>query len=146
MRVVLVDVKKLAQHDAERTDEDDDHLFLVLDRNLQGFPLESTPILRGRSVSRIPSVSFLIDRLELARISANHPPLPEGAAYKMGGMPVDPSRVFYLLNPEGDLKHTEEAFSPWLQSMKKVGWNGIIGRRPTEFELTGALDRHDLFM
>jgi separase len=59
---------------------------------------------------------------------------------------VDPTEVYYLLNPEGDLKRTEETFTPWLRGMDKVGWAGIIGRRPAEFELKDALSRRDLFM
>lgn len=146
MRAALNDINKLVQQYTGPDQDEDQHIFLVLDKNLQGLPLESLPILRGRSVSRIPSMSFLIDRLELARISAKHPRPQEGAPYKVHGMPVDPSKVFYVLNPGGDLKNTEETFTPWLKSMKVVGWSGIIGRRPTEFELSSALDKHDLFM
>ena len=40
------------------TKASDEHLFLILDKNLQGVPWESMPTLRGRSVSRIPSLSF----------------------------------------------------------------------------------------
>ena len=42
---------------------DDSHVFLVLDKHLQGIPWECIYSLKGKSVSRIPSYSFLLDRL-----------------------------------------------------------------------------------
>ncbi|KAF4618761.1 hypothetical protein D9613_009752 [Agrocybe pediades] len=41
-------------------------VFLVLDKNVQELPLESMPILRERSVSHIPGIQFLHDRLAFA--------------------------------------------------------------------------------
>jgi hypothetical protein len=122
----------------------DEHTFLILDKRLQGIPWESTPILRGRAVSRIPSASFLLDRLHLASVSEKSVITTKNQA--IDRMSVDPTKVYYLLNPEGDLKRTEETFTPWLKSMNKVGWTGIIGRHPAEFELKDALNRRDLFM
>jgi len=123
---------------------EDEHMFLVLDRRLQGIPWESIPILRGRPVSRIPSASFLLDRLHLASVSDRMPgPMKDEVIDRIS---VDPTKVYYLLNPEGDLKRTEDTFARWLKSMGKVGWAGIIGRRPAEFELKEALNRRDLFM
>ncbi len=46
----------------------DHHIFLVLDKDTAPFPWESMPILRNRAVSRIPSMAFLQDRLELAKV------------------------------------------------------------------------------
>ncbi|CAG7851277.1 Separase; AltName: Full=Protein EXTRA SPINDLE POLES; Short=AtESP; AltName: Full=Protein RADIALLY SWOLLEN 4 [Serendipita indica DSM 11827] len=123
----------------------DEHMFLVLDKELQGLPFESMPILRGRPVSRIPSLSFLLDRLDLARMIRRG----RGDAATIAaadGLPLDPANVFYLLNPEGDLKRTEETFAPWLRQMSKVGWKGIIGRRPNVFEVQQALETADLFI
>ena len=51
---------------AER--ESDHHIFLILDKDTSMFPWESMPILRGRAVSRIPSMAFLQDRIELAKV------------------------------------------------------------------------------
>jgi separase len=123
---------------------EDEHTFLVLDKRLQGIPWESTPLLRGRAVSRIPSTAFLLDRLYLASMSEKLPITTKNQA--IDRISVDPTKAYYLLNPEGDLKRTEETFTPWLKSMNKVGWAGIIGRRPAEFELKDALNRRDLFM
>ncbi|PWN49862.1 hypothetical protein IE53DRAFT_124226 [Violaceomyces palustris] len=53
--------------DDEKLDGDH-HLFLVLDKDTCPFPWESMPILRKRPVSRIPSMAFLQDRIDLARV------------------------------------------------------------------------------
>lgn len=139
LRVVLKDVEAIWKR---RKSVEDEHIFLILDKRLQGIPWESIPVLRGRSVSRIPSLTFLIDRQHLATLSN------KSAKQKssVDRITVDPSKVFYLLNPEGDLKRTEESFTPWLKGMNKVGWSGIIGRRPADIELRDALTRRDLFI
>lgn len=130
----------------ETSNSSDQHLFLVLDKRVQGLPWESIPTLRGRSISRIPSLSFLIDRLELSRVLSEKPPLKPSDQYQSDGFEVDPRRVYYVLNPGGDLSRTEAQFSPWLQGMKKLGWSGVIGRAPTEMEMISALEKNDLFM
>jgi separase len=119
--------------------KDDTHMFLVLDKNLQAIPWESTPILRGRSVSRIPNLSFLLDRVDLAQ---HQQKVAEDA--KVDRLIVNPKETFYMLNPSGDLKGTETRFKPWVESMKAVGWSGIIGRVPSEQEFLDALQRKEL--
>ncbi|KAG1731550.1 peptidase family C50-domain-containing protein [Suillus lakei] len=116
---------------------DDLHTFLVLDHNVQGVPWESIPVLRGQSVSRIPSVSFLLDRVRLASIENRS----EGVVDRIS---VDPRKTFFVLNPSGDLKGTEGRFKPWLEQMRSVGWEGIIGRPPSEQQFLDALERKDL--
>ncbi|KDQ13324.1 hypothetical protein BOTBODRAFT_133563 [Botryobasidium botryosum FD-172 SS1] len=136
----------------------DHHLFLVLDRNVQAFPWESIPVLRGQSVSRIPSISFLLDRLQLARqqrglpLSLDAPNAPNDpgtsttSVQAVDGVIVNPKRVHYILNPGGDLKRTEGQFADWLKGMHAVGWDGIVGRAPSEVELTAALNKSDLVL
>ena len=75
------------------------HLILLLDKNLQSIPWESIPCLRGRSVSRVPSISFLRDRL-----------LDRGR----GDKAVSTCKVSYVLNPAGDLKSTQKEFEDTL--------------------------------
>ncbi|TDL24888.1 hypothetical protein BD410DRAFT_766456 [Rickenella mellea] len=126
--------------------EQDSHMFLVLDKNVQGIPWESIPILRGRSVSRIPSVSFLIDRLQLARcergLSLEIP--TSGCEERVDRTKVDPSRAYYVLNPSGDLPGTEGRFAGWVKEMEQVGWEGVVGHQPSEQQLLNALERKDL--
>lgn len=89
------------------------------------------PILRGRSVSRVPSLSFLLDRLRLR---------PHFGA-------VDPQRAFFVLNPAGDLKHTQSTFEPYLRTQeKRQGWRGVIGRPPLEVEMRDGLSSSDVFL
>lgn len=110
--------------------EADEHLFLVLDKNVQGIPWESIPILRGRSVSRIPSMEFLLDRVQFARWQKGLSLTADLAASDdvVDRMQVDPRKTYYVLNPSADLKGTEARFAPWLHEMKTVGWEGVVGR------------------
>ncbi|SRR5258708_9926287 len=137
-------VQALAKYDVKPPK--DHHLFIVLDKELQGIPWESIPILRGRSVSRIPSISFLVDRVHLARHLKGLPISSLGSLdYPIvDRTTVNPKNTFFILNPSGDLKSTQERFEGWLKNMKKVGWEGIIGRIPTEEELVRALASYDL--
>ena len=123
---------------------DDSHMFLVLDKNVQGIPWESIPTLRGRSVSRIPSMHFLMDRLEFAKWQKG-----TGHRERDGEVDravVDPKKAYYVLNPSGDLKGTEGRFSSWLKEMHGFGWEGTIGRPPSEQQFLNALGSKDLVM
>jgi separase len=126
---------------AAAASQDDVHMFLVLDKNLQGLPWESIPVLRGRSVSRIPNMAFLLDRLDLANLGSS-----DASSAGTDRIAVDPRKATVILNPSGDLKRTEARFKPWLQDMKKVGWSSIVGRAPSEQEFVDALARKDLVM
>jgi separase len=53
-------------------------------------------------------------------------------------------RRFFMLNPSGDLKGTEGRFKSWLEQMRSVGWEGVIGRPPSEQQFLDALARKDL--
>lgn len=120
----------------------DNHLILILDKNVQGLPWESMPVLRKESVSRIPDMRFLLDRLELADYQRSG---------ELGGMNVDRARVdprktFYVLNPSGDLKGTEARFCDWLKEMKGAGWKGLVSQSPSEQEFLDALQTQDLVL
>jgi len=140
----------------------DEHMFLALDKNVSGFPWESIPILRGRAVSRVPSLPFLLDQVELLR----HLPTPgqdgmpnslahggsNGTVSQQPTLPICPKRkintrrVFYILNSSGDLTNTQAFFEPWLATLKDRGWKGIVGRAPTELEMIDALTNYDLVL
>jgi separase len=124
----------------------DEHVFLALDKNVAGFPWESIPILRGRGVSRVPSLPIMLDQVQLLR--ALSPPAP-GAQSKAafdGRFKIDSRKVFYILNSSGDLARTQTYFEPWLTTMAAKGWKGIVGRSPTELEMVDALTRYDLVL
>ena len=137
--MVLEEFSSLARDQTSLVE--DHHTFLVLDKNVQGFPWESLPLLRGRSISRVPSLSFLLDRMALARLNSCHTAKPVPC-----GMPVDSSKVFYSLNSSNDLAKTEGRFASEFKKMHEVGWRGSIGRAPTEMELVSALQSKDLVM
>jgi separase len=75
-----------------------EHVILILDKSLHLFPWESMPCLRGRSVSRLPSLGSLIERTVDSPVEG--PTWPTVAA----------NRGFYILNPSGDLTHTQSQF------------------------------------
>jgi separase len=75
-----------------------DHIILILDKALHMFPWESLPCLRGRSVSRLPTLGSLMERVVDSPI--------DGASWPT----VSPNRGFFVLNPEGDLTHTQSQF------------------------------------
>jgi separase len=137
-----------SEHDrptASSAEEDEHHTFLVLDRHVQSFPWESLPALRSRSISRIPSLAFLTDRLHLAKHLAPTPPRSKTASPASDfSFPIDVASGFFVLNPSGDLKKTQEQFEPWIAKMKALGWEGIVGRAPSEGELLQALGSKDL--
>nr|GAT53299.1 cysteine peptidase C50 [Mycena chlorophos] len=117
--------------------EQDEHMFLILDKNIQGLPWESIPVLRGQSVSRIPSVDFLLDRIQLAGW---------GLKSRVGvdRAQVDPRSGYCLLNPSGDLVRTEGRFQEWVKGMEKVGWQSLVGQAPSEQQFLDALRKKDL--
>ena len=120
----------------------DNHMFLILDKNIQGLPWESLPILRGESVSRIPDMRFLLDRLDLA----DHHRDGKNKGLGAGRARVDPRKTFYVLNPAGDLLGTESRFKDWLKEMKGVGWKGLTSQAPSEQQFLNALQTQDLVL
>lgn len=152
LRAVLEDhaskIKVRTQRETLAASEPE-HLFLVLDKNVQGIPWESIPILRGRSVSRIPSVDFLKDRIALSRWQrrqSRSDDLESSSATSddARGMVVDPRKGFFILNPSGDLSRTEERFKQWAVGMQSEGWDGIIGQTVSEQQFLNALRTQDL--
>ncbi|KAJ7172324.1 cysteine peptidase C50 [Mycena filopes] len=120
--------------------DEEEHMFLILDKNIQGLPWESIPILRGKSVSRIPSVDFLLDRVQLAGWVTHG----AGSSAVVDRAAVDPRKGYCVLNPSGDLMRTEGRFKSWAEDMEKVGWQSVIGHAPSEQQFIDALRKKDL--
>ncbi|KAF8075942.1 cysteine peptidase C50 [Lyophyllum atratum] len=118
-----------------------DIIQVVLDLRA-GLPWESIPILRGRSVSRIPSVDFLHDRILFVEWKRQALGIEDAASLK--GAVVDPRKGYYILNPSGDLDKTEGRFKDWVSDMEKAGWEGITGCPPSEQQFLNALRDRDL--
>ncbi|KAI0646724.1 peptidase family C50-domain-containing protein [Trametes meyenii] len=148
MDQVVVELRNALEEHATRLkgratqDDDDSHIFLVLDKNVQGIPWESLPVLRGKSVSRIPSMDFLLDRLEFSHWRKWEDGRPQEGLVDQAI--VDPRRTYFVLNPSGDLKGTEGRFAGWLKEMKSVGWDGVVGHAPSEQQFVDALTNRDL--
>ncbi|AOA61437.1 uncharacterized protein PAS_chr1-4_0541 [Komagataella phaffii GS115] len=106
----------------------DQHIILVPSKDCLEFPWESLPILQIRSVSRMPSLEMLNELL--ARSSKTRYSLKT-------------DKVFYLLNPSGDLTRTKTTFKEKLES--KTKWKGITDERPTESQFKEGL-RNDLLI
>ncbi|KAJ1506420.1 hypothetical protein HMI54_005092 [Coelomomyces lativittatus] len=102
------------------------HTILILDKWLSSFPLESMSVLHHHSVSRVFSMEMLKTLMKSE--------LPV----------VRPESTYYLLNPSGDLRTTEETLTPYLK--KNPTWKGCIGKVPAEHEFLTALTSHDLFL
>jgi len=121
-----------------------DHLILMLDKSLHMFPWESLPCLRGRSVSRLPTFGSLMERI--VRSPFEGPTWPS----------VPANRGFFVLNPSGDLSHTQSQFENDLSKYGRgtkftdfcrlPGWNGIVGRAPMDQEILWALANKSVFL
>ncbi|XP_066440329.1 separin isoform X1 [Eleutherodactylus coqui] len=110
------------------------HLVLILDKHLQKLPWESMPCLLTRSVTRLPSLHFLLNYGLLKK----HQPqstLVHG---------VDPKKTFYVLNPQSNLPGTEERFRDWFKN--EPGWKGVIRSAPKSDEVQYALTKQDLYI
>ncbi|TFK18247.1 hypothetical protein FA15DRAFT_760707 [Coprinopsis marcescibilis] len=122
-------------------DSTDEHLFLVLDRNIQNLPWECLPIMKGRSISRIPSIDFLLDRIQLGDMK-RHKLGDAGRSYP-GSAVVNPRSGYFILNPSGDLRGTEGRFKEWAEDMRGLGWDGIMGKAVSEQQFVDALRTRD---
>ncbi|CAG8464478.1 7082_t:CDS:10 [Acaulospora colombiana] len=90
----------------------DQHVILILDKNVQMLPWESLPCLRHQPVSRLPSFSFLRDRIMLTEhIHRRKTNKTDWSDYA-----VDPNKCFFVLNPGQDLKNTQDEFENFVKS------------------------------
>lgn len=96
---------------------------LILDKDLNAIPFESFPLLNKYSFKRIPLILK-------GKTTAQNEIL---------------KRVFYIVNPSGDLLQTQERFESLFKS--QPNWEGIIGRKPTINEFfNGICGDFDLFI
>ncbi|XP_020573851.1 separase-like [Phalaenopsis equestris] len=110
-------------------------IILVLDSDVQMISWENMPILRKQEVYRMPSLGSILLKLNYhAR---------EKSTFEVNLPCIDPFRAYYLLNPSGDLIHTQQQFEEWFQNHK---WEGKAGNAPTSEELLLALQNHDLYL
>ena len=145
LQLAIETIDALRQYHQATEDEDQhrsqQHIILILDKNLQCFPWESLPCLDGQAISRLPSLSCLRDRILQQR----------GRQERLGFSRTDREHFRIngrngasLLNPTGDLIATQQRLEQPLQEL--AGWENVIQREPTETEMKHLLEDHDLFL
>jgi separase len=136
----VVDLRAILEEDGaqEAAPQEDNHLFLILDKSMHAFPWESFPAFAGLSISRIPSLTFLHDRMERIGYSST-----SQSNRLSTTAPLNPRKTYFVLNPGGDLKHTEKVFS---DVVNQRDWNGVTGRQPMEEEVRQGLATADVFL
>jgi separase len=114
------------------------HTILILDNNLHAFPWESLPCLEQLSISRLPSLAALRERLLAARSSEAQVAAPGHYIRASAGGTS-------MLNPSGDLAHTSKTIKPRLDELQG-SWNHIANRAPSEKEFEDSLREKDLVL
>jgi separase len=105
------------------------HTVLVLGKELHSIPWENIPCLREQSISRVPSVSLLVDMLN-----------------RYCSLTVEKMRGSFIVNPGGDLQKTEDRFGECLKGLQNdFKWTGTAGVKPTEDQFKDALESNLFF-
>lgn len=107
-----------------------DHIFIIPGPESVSIPWESIPCLRNESISRFPTVKHLMDRL------INEKSLIQGGISSENG--------YYVINPGGDLKRTENVLGPKFKEM--ASWTGSIGAKPLESEILRSFQNSNLYI
>ncbi|KAF2648299.1 hypothetical protein K491DRAFT_784171 [Lophiostoma macrostomum CBS 122681] len=115
------------------------HTILVLDKHLHMFPWESLPCLQPLSISRLPSLASLRERV----LAARSPTLAQDA--QQGHYISTTAGGTSILNPSGDLTHTLKTLNPRLMELQGP-WTHITDRAPSEVEFESALKSQDLVL
>lgn len=102
------------------------HVLLIPLSRCSTFPWESINCLRDVLVTRMPSLEMTARLLQTYHTS------------------FSPKSVHYIVNPEGDLKRTENTFRPKLENLS-VPSSGTIGTRPPDSCLSDVVGS-DLFV
>jgi separase len=114
------------------------HTILILDKNLHNIPWESLPCLQSLSISRLPSLAALRERILAAKASKDPGAQPgHYISVEAGGTSI--------LNPSGDLTHTVKTLKPHLNEMQG-SWTHIQSRAPTESEFESSLATQELVL
>ncbi|KAF2632601.1 hypothetical protein BU25DRAFT_487063 [Macroventuria anomochaeta] len=138
MVIETQDALKAYHSGARSSSSSTPHTILMLDNNLHGFPWESLPCLQKLSVSRLPSLAALRERLLTLQPSGIDEAAPgHYIAASAGGTTI--------LNPGGDLANTSKTLQPILNSLQG-DWTHIHSRPPTETEFSTALGTRDLLL
>lgn len=111
------------------------HMILVLDKELQVFPWESLSCLRGRGVSRMPSLGAIWERLNT---------IQEQSAQNDSYI-IRKTEGAYILNPSSDLLSTQETFGQLFQDQLGT-FNAIVNQPPAETDFETMLHDKSLML
>ncbi|XP_037535521.1 separin [Nematolebias whitei] len=114
--------------------ENQSHVVLILDKFLQKLPWESVSVLKSCSVSRMPSLHSLLG-LSFQKEMDSQSILRQG---------VNASKVFYVLDPDANLKNAQDRFKEWFSS--RPDWQGVCGVTPDPSQLEEAVATKDLYI
>lgn len=134
--VKVIDALRVYHGSGISARNDASHTILILDNQLHGFPWESLPCLRHKSVSRLPSLADLRDRIVAARVGCH-----DGG---MIGKTISRVSGVSLLNPSGDLTKTAQRFQPWLPKLPP-SWVHLR-QSPDDDGWRDLLSENDLFL
>lgn len=102
------------------------HIVLIPNTKCQNFPWEALPMLRGVSVSRFLSLDLFVEA-----VSGRGPSAPDNGS------------VYYVLNPENNLKRLQADFEA---DFGLRGWSGTAGGSPTESTVLQALESNSWYV
>ncbi|KAF2427348.1 hypothetical protein EJ08DRAFT_615949 [Tothia fuscella] len=150
--IVIEMVDALRNYHSETAGEklQDQHTILILDKNLHIFPWESLPSLRTQSISRLPSLTHLRQRIpamnsskddntsDTSSSSSTQSSTPEG--YQ-----VSRTSGASILNPSGDLTNTQKKLQPLLHSLPQ-SWTHTTTPSPTETQFSSLLTSHSILL
>ncbi|KAM6928107.1 separin [Xenentodon cancila] len=122
-------VSQLSERDEPRS-----HVVLILDKYLQKLPWESMSFLKPHSVSRMPSLHSLLG-LNVQKEMDSRSILTHG---------VNAKKVFYVLDPDANLRNAQDRFKEWFCS--KPDWEGVCGVAPDASKLEEAVATKDLYI
>ena len=131
------------------------HIVLIPSSRCSFFPWESMDILRSQSVTRVPSVSMLLETLKTEK--EKEKVMGKEIGNKIGNkigkekgnkehqeQVLDQRNVYYLINPGGDLKNSQERFGPIVDSFPH--WRGLVGAKPDENQMVEDIMNSDLYI
>lgn len=107
-------------------------VILILDKSMVSLPWEMLSVLRDQPVTRMPSLRMLT-------LLYQHHSQQMDSVLVQG---VNPTKGFYILDPDNNLKRTQDRMKDVLS---QSGWSGITGRHPSHTEFKEALGTKDVF-
>lgn len=108
--------------------------FVILDENLHRFPIEGLPSFAGRSVCRLPSLSFAL--APFFQTSLSKPEMPG----------IDAVNARYIIDPESNLGATQERLLPFVEkatTKHSWKWRGVVGEMPSSEFMEESLQQEN---